>query len=134
MWLKSIIPKPMKTVKKHRMNKVAVIGAGSWGTSLALLLAEKSLKVSLWGHRSDHVKALRHDRENRAYLPGFPIPAHIQLTTSIAQAVQDAGVVLMVVPSHGYRDVFKQVIGQTAGRTIYVSAANPGHEISSEKD
>lgn len=104
------------------MNKICVIGAGSWGTSLSLLLAGKSLEVDLWAHRSDHVEALRNDRENRAYLPGFQFPPSLHPTTSIKDAVSDAGVVLMVVPSHGYRDVFKQVIGHAGAGTIYVSA------------
>jgi len=104
------------------MHKIGVIGAGSWGTSLALLLAGKSLEVSLWGHRAGHVKALQNDRENRAYLPGFPFPETIYPTTSIEQAVADADVVLMVVPSHGYRAVFKQVAACAPGGAVFVSA------------
>lgn len=51
--------------------RAAIIGAGSWGTALALILAEKGIDISLWGHRAEHVLALKEDRENRAYLPGF---------------------------------------------------------------
>lgn len=104
------------------MNKVAVIGAGSWGTSLALLLAQKSLQVDLWAHRTDHVEKLQEEKENRAYLPGFPFPSTLQPTTSIKKAAADADVVLMAVPSHGYREVFKQVIQYTGEKAVYVSA------------
>ena len=57
------------------MNKVAMIGAGSWGTALALLLARKRVPVVLWDHDSDHVARLAADRENKLHQPGHPFPA-----------------------------------------------------------
>jgi glycerol-3-phosphate dehydrogenase (NAD(P)+) len=102
--------------------RIGVIGAGSWGTALALLLAEKFFDVYLWAHRQAHVEALRRDRQNRAYLPGFPFPETLIPTSSIRQAVAGADVVLMAVPSHGYREVFAQVIGCATAEPIFVSA------------
>ena len=90
--------------------RAAIIGAGSWGTALALLLAEKGIDTSLWGHRSEHVTALIEERQNRAYLPGFHFPATLKPTQSLEDAVHGADVVCMVVPSHAYRQVFSQII------------------------
>lgn len=102
--------------------RAAIIGAGSWGTALALLLAEKGVGVRLWGHRPEHVSALKQERENRAYLPGFPFPPTLQPTESMAKAVANAEVICMVVPSHAYRRVFSQIIAVAPKSTIFVSA------------
>jgi glycerol-3-phosphate dehydrogenase (NAD(P)+) len=91
-------------------SKIAVIGAGSWGTALALLLARKNLDVALWGHRESHVEALRSERENRSYLPGFPFPKSLHAESDLARAVSGAHTVVMVVPSHSCREVFRQMV------------------------
>lgn len=102
--------------------RVAVIGAGSWGTALALLLAEKGIAVRLWGHRPEHVAVLKKDRQNQAYLPGFSFPPALLPVDSVKEAVELATVVCMVVPSHGYRKVFQQVVEYAPEGAIYVSA------------
>ena len=103
--------------------KVAVIGAGSWGTALARLLAGKGLAVSLWVHRQEQAAALVRDRENRAYLPGIPLPATVQPTANLAAAVAGQEAVVMVVPSHGYRQVFRDLLPQLADNAAVISAA-----------
>jgi len=103
-------------------DKVAVIGAGSWGTALALLLARKGIFVHLWAHRQEHVEQLRSCRENRAYLPGFLFPEQISVTADIKEAVADAPLVLMVVPSHVFRLVFIQLKHYLRPDTVVVSA------------
>ncbi|MGI9537865.1 MAG: NAD(P)H-dependent glycerol-3-phosphate dehydrogenase [Desulfocapsaceae bacterium] len=102
--------------------RVAIIGAGSWGTALALLLAEKGIDTSLWGHRSEHVMALKEERENRTYLPGFLFPPALRPTESINEAVSGACVICLVVPSHGYRQVFTQIKEVSPKGAIFVSA------------
>lgn len=89
---------------------IAVIGAGSWGTSLAILLSSKGLPVRLWAHNQPHVEELSRARENSKYLPGITFPESLKPTASLKGAVEGADVVLMVVPSHGYRAVFSQLI------------------------
>jgi len=89
---------------------VGVIGAGSWGTALALVLAGKGINVRLWGHRKEHVAELEHHRENLTYLPGFSLPANIQPTDDIQEAAFDAAFLVMVVPSHGFREVFRKLV------------------------
>ncbi len=90
--------------------EIAVIGAGSWGTALAFLLAGKGVKVNLWGHREAHITALASDRENRRYLPGFSFPEKLQPQKDLSVALAGADTVVMVVPSHCMRAVFSQII------------------------
>ncbi|MCW5213489.1 glycerol-3-phosphate dehydrogenase, partial [Desulfobulbus sp. TB] len=69
-------------MKLKPVRQTAVIGAGSWGTALAKLLADKGKPVLLWSHRATHVDALRRDRENRKYLPGATLPDTLQAVTT----------------------------------------------------
>jgi glycerol-3-phosphate dehydrogenase (NAD(P)+) len=101
---------------------IAVIGAGSWGTALAKLLGDKGFSVDLWAHRPDHVAALLRDRENTTYLPGFPLPTTVRPTADLAQAVSNKPVVVMVVPSHVYREVFTLLAPHLAPGAAIISA------------
>lgn len=101
---------------------VAVIGGGSWGTAIALLLARKGTRVRLWGHSPEHLTAMRRDNENRKYLPGYPFPPTIEITEELAKAVQGCKVVCMVVPSHGYRQVFHDLMVHLEEGCTVVSA------------
>lgn len=102
--------------------KVVVIGAGSWGTALALLLARKGHDVKLWAHRQEHVEQMLTHRENRAYLPGFVLPENITITSDLALSCSIASVVVMVVPSHVYRNVFIRVKQHLQPGMVVVSA------------
>ncbi len=82
---------------------VAVLGAGSWGTALAVLLADKGVPVRLWGRDPQHVAAIEAKRENPDYLPGITIPALVTPTSSLTDAVRSAGIVLVVTPSRALR-------------------------------
>lgn len=93
------------------LSKIAVIGAGSWGTALAILLSQKFSNVQLWAHRKAHSDKIHKDRENHRYLPGIEIPQSLFVTNDLHSAVNDATMVVMVVPSHSYRDVFQRLIG-----------------------
>lgn len=112
--------------KKKRMQKtnshVAVIGAGSWGTALAKLLGDKGEQVFLWGHKQSHIDSLRQDRENKAYLPGAKLPETVRPVVDLEEAVRGSRCVVMVVPSHGYRDVFTRLVPLLAANTLIVSA------------
>jgi len=102
--------------------KIAVIGAGSWGTALAKLLGDKGIDVDLWAHRPDHVAGLLRDRENTTYLPGFPLPTTVHPTADLALAVSSKAVVVMVVPSHVYREVFILLAPHLAPNAAILSA------------
>ena len=102
--------------------RIAVIGAGSWGTALAKLVSDKGLPVNLWAHRREHVEAIGRDRENKQYLAGYPLADCLTVTHDLAEAVRHCQVILMVVPSHGYREVFSELVPHLANGAIVVSA------------
>ncbi len=104
------------------VNKVAVIGAGSWGTAIAGMLAGKGLQTVLWGHNEKHVAALKADRENKKYLQGYSFPESLKIEADLKEAVTGADVVCMVVPSHGYRAVFKKLVPYLKTGASIVSA------------
>lgn len=103
-------------------NKIAVIGAGSWGTSIASVLAHKGYDVNLWGHESAHVEDLLNDRENVLFLPGYKLKDNIYPTNSYEECVKDCTVVCMVVPSHAYRTVFTEILPLLDDNCTIVSA------------
>ncbi|HEX6312176.1 MAG TPA: NAD(P)H-dependent glycerol-3-phosphate dehydrogenase [Acidimicrobiia bacterium] len=86
------------------MTRVAVIGAGSWGTAVAGIAAGNTDTV-LWARRPELAAAMRDQHENPEYLPGLPLPVSLQFTADLEQACADADVVVLGVPSHGMRAV-----------------------------
>ena len=84
--------------------RVAVIGAGSWGTTVASVVAPNTATV-LWARRQDLVDTMATARCNEAYLPDYTLPDELEFTSSLRDAVSAADVVVMGVPSHGFRDV-----------------------------
>ncbi len=84
------------------MDKIAVLGAGAWGTALARLLAERS-RVALWTWQAEHASALTYDRENRAFLPGYALSEHVSPTADMSEALTDASLVVVAVPSEAVR-------------------------------
>lgn len=101
--------------------RVAVMGAGSWGTALALVLAGKGLRVELWSHTREQAEIMAGLRENRKYLPGFNLPENIHFGSDLAMAA-DCLAVVMAVPSHGFRSVFRDLIPFLAPETAVISA------------
>ncbi|GLW39819.1 glycerol-3-phosphate dehydrogenase [NAD(P)+] [Pectobacterium carotovorum subsp. carotovorum] len=88
---------------------MTVIGAGSYGTALAITLARNGHRVVLWGHNPVHIQALQVARCNQAFLPDVPFPDSLQLETNLAQALAASRNVLVVVPSHVFGDVLRQL-------------------------
>ncbi|MBN3168935.1 MULTISPECIES: NAD(P)H-dependent glycerol-3-phosphate dehydrogenase [Pectobacterium] len=88
---------------------MTVIGAGSYGTALAITLARNGHRVVLWGHNPVHIQALQSARCNQAFLPDVPFPDSLQLETNLAQALAASRNVLVVVPSHVFGDVLRQL-------------------------
>jgi glycerol-3-phosphate dehydrogenase (NAD(P)+) len=88
---------------------VAVLGAGSWGTALAIQLARNGSEVMLWGHDPEEVAALLRDAENRQYLPGIALPAGLHPSNDLAACVTNADEILIVVPSHAFASVCGQI-------------------------
>ncbi|MCZ7687010.1 MAG: NAD(P)-dependent glycerol-3-phosphate dehydrogenase [Sandaracinaceae bacterium] len=86
----------------------AVLGAGSWGTALAKLLAENGHRVRLWARRPEQADAIDGARENETYLPGFSLPENLRATSDLRKALDGAALVLSVVPTHGLRHVLTE--------------------------
>lgn len=103
--------------------RIAVIGAGSWGTALATVLADKGHSVVLWGRTQDHIDELLRARENRRYLPGIKLAATITATTDLAAALQDQRYVVSVTPSHTVRDVMSRAARWLAPQAMIISAS-----------
>ncbi|SMY37109.1 NAD(P)H-dependent glycerol-3-phosphate dehydrogenase [Photobacterium andalusiense] len=88
---------------------MAVLGAGSYGTALAIALARNGANVILWGHEPQHMAQLEIDRANEAFLPGVSFPDSLILTSDLQAAVEGSRDVLVVVPSHVFGDVLTQM-------------------------
>lgn len=88
---------------------MTVIGAGSYGTALALTLARNQHPVVLWGHDPQHMARLAAERENAAFLPGIPFPPDLHIEADLAKAVTASHDILVVVPSHVFGEVLQQL-------------------------
>jgi len=88
---------------------IAVLGAGSWGTALAVLAAKNGFPTLLWGHDPARMAQLAHARENARYLPGVRFPDALQIREDLIAAAQEAKHLLLVVPSHAFRATLEAV-------------------------
>jgi glycerol-3-phosphate dehydrogenase (NAD(P)+) len=106
------------------MKKIAIIGGGSWGTALAIALARSSRphRLALWAHSPDVVELLRAKRVNEIYLPGFELPAEVEVTGALSEALAGAEVVLGVMPSAHAREVYRAMRPHLDPRAVFVSA------------
>ncbi|MCS7229879.1 MAG: NAD(P)H-dependent glycerol-3-phosphate dehydrogenase [Candidatus Kryptonium sp.] len=84
--------------------KVSVIGAGSWGTTLSLLLYDNAHNVKLWFRRSDYLEKVRSNRENILYLPGIKIPDEILLTSDLNEAIDESEIIVLAIPTQHLRE------------------------------
>jgi glycerol-3-phosphate dehydrogenase (NAD(P)+) len=114
------------------MRRIAVIGAGSWGTALAVLAARAGHEVVLWSRNDEVVTSINNDRVNARYLSAIEIPAAVTATSNLVETVDRADVVLFAAPSHTARDLFTGMTKSLSRSSIIVSAAK-GLEIDSGK-
>ncbi|MEX2258877.1 MAG: NAD(P)H-dependent glycerol-3-phosphate dehydrogenase [Woeseia sp.] len=108
------------------------MGAGSWGTALALLFARSGHAVRLWGRDRQQIEALRRDRENRRYLPGAAFPGSLLAVTDLADSLEDASIVLIAVPSHGLRETLTR-LKPLLSDEVRICWATKGFELSTGK-
>jgi glycerol-3-phosphate dehydrogenase (NAD(P)+) len=104
------------------MSGVAVLGAGSWGTTLANLLAAKGETVRLWAYEAEVVETVNRTRENPVFLPGIRLHEGVRAFADAREAVADAPVIVSVPPSHAVRAVVSRVRDVVAAGTLVVSA------------
>lgn len=103
--------------------KIAVIGSGSWGTAIAVLLAKKGYDVYLWSWKEEESAALCRDRENREFLPGIMLPDNIICTNVMADCTEGAEVIVCASPSVATRNIAKALSGCTKEGQIIVNIA-----------
>ena len=113
-------------------NTVSVIGAGSWGTTLAQILAENGNRVLLWARDASRCKAINATHANERYLPRVKLSRRIEATTDLQQTCESSHLILLVVPSHGLRKVAFQM-GDFLGGDQLIVHATKGIEIETGK-
>ncbi|MCS7013378.1 MAG: NAD(P)H-dependent glycerol-3-phosphate dehydrogenase [Chloroherpetonaceae bacterium] len=101
---------------------IAVLGAGSWGTTLAVLLAEKGYRVFLWAHRKEFAEELSRTRENRRYLAGITLPDTIDISSEIERA-QAAQIIVVATPSQAVRETLSHLDAQKVAGAIFVNVS-----------
>ena len=111
---------------------IGVIGAGSWGTTLADMLAKKGHRVTLWAYEKELVSEMQADRENSIYLPGIKLADDLSVTDSLEEAVRNKDLLLFVVPTQVLRRVLVDAVAHIAPDSIIVSASK-GIEVGSLK-
>lgn len=114
------------------MAVVTVVGAGSWGTALAMVLADNGHEVRLWGHREELMQEINETRMNSRYLPGVELPDGIHAYVSLESALQGAENILLVVPTKAYRDVLRQIRPVLSSPVTFIHASK-GIEPDSSK-
>ena len=88
---------------------ISVLGAGSWGSALAILAARNGCQTLLWGHNPGQIALLEQDNENARYLPGFPFPEQLSVTADLAEAAAFSDILLIAVPSHAFQQTLIQL-------------------------
>lgn len=91
------------------MNKIAILGSGSWGTALAVTLSKKGYDTSIWARRSSLAEELNEFRENKQYLPGVKLPDSISSSSDLKEVMDGAKYIIMSIPTHGIREVAGQI-------------------------
>nr|WP_148137737.1 NAD(P)H-dependent glycerol-3-phosphate dehydrogenase [Candidatus Formimonas warabiya] len=105
------------------MNHITVLGAGSWGTALATLLASKGLAVNLWARDAKFCAEIARDRENPRYLPGIKIPQEIKICADLPQALKKHQMIVLSVPSQSVREIAKAIKPYLSPETMIVNTA-----------
>jgi glycerol-3-phosphate dehydrogenase (NAD(P)+) len=106
---------------KH--SKIAVIGAGAWGTTLALHAARQGLKTQLWARSEEVTRKINEERENPSFLPGAKLAGALSATSSPEEAMLGAELIIWVVPSHGLRQVARKLLPHLEPGALQVSAS-----------
>jgi len=104
------------------VKQITIVGGGSWGTALAIVLAPRFERIRLWVYESDLAVSMESTRENSTYLSGFHIPTNITITSDLAASVDGAEAILSVMPSHLVRQLYEQIAPHLAKSTCFVSA------------
>lgn len=103
--------------------RISVLGAGGWGTTLAILLHYNGHSVTLWEYKNDYAKFLDKKRVNKTYLPGISIPKEMTITHNLTNAATDKNIIVLAVPSQFLRSVIKKIDKNLLKNSILVSVS-----------
>ncbi|MCK5356123.1 MAG: NAD(P)-dependent glycerol-3-phosphate dehydrogenase, partial [Methyloprofundus sp.] len=106
-------------------SKISFLGAGSWGTALAIQAARNGNETLLWGHLPEHIASLAKDRENKRYLAGFAFPDLLKVTDDLKHVTEFSDILLISVPSHAFKDTLIK-IKPFASKDIKIAWASKG--------
>lgn len=102
--------------------RISVLGSGSWGTALAILLGRKGYDVILWSRRPEQAAQMQETRENTQYLPGFPLPDCVCCTGNLSDTLIGCNALILAVPSTAVRDITHKIFGHLPAETLLVHA------------
>jgi glycerol-3-phosphate dehydrogenase (NAD(P)+) len=106
------------------VSRIAILGAGAWGTALAISLARRGgHQLCLWAHSPEHARQLSETGENSRYLPGYILPVDVHITSALAESIADAEIILCVTPSQALRSIMQQIAPQLTPAQILLSAS-----------
>ncbi|MDX1592572.1 MAG: 2-dehydropantoate 2-reductase N-terminal domain-containing protein, partial [Balneolaceae bacterium] len=105
------------------MKKISIIGAGSFGTALAVVLGDKGFQVTVWAREADVTKGINKNRVNPEYLTDIELPEQVRATNSIEEALNDAEMVLFATPTHALREVAGKVKPFLTGNEFVVTVS-----------
>jgi glycerol-3-phosphate dehydrogenase (NAD(P)+) len=108
---------------KNKSERIAVIGAGSWGTALANRLAANGHQVDLWAYEEELVREINTSHTNTLYLPGIPLQPELVATGNLHEAIDGRGIILLVTPVQVMRGVLEQISSSIGGDTVIANAS-----------
>lgn len=113
---------PSPVAQQSSANRLAIIGAGSWGTALSIALSSRFSSIQVWARDAGRAAAMNRLRENRRYLPGFLLPPSIRISSDLKAALEGAQIVILAVPSHTLRSAVQAMRPHLARGVALVSA------------
>jgi glycerol-3-phosphate dehydrogenase (NAD(P)+) len=117
---------------------IALLGAGSWGTAIAIHLAQTGHRVLLWGHKPQHVTRMIEEKANHHYLPDIPFPDSLIPVTHLNHCIKEADEVIIAVPSHAFAELLQRITGTPKGVSWLTKGIDPAthqllHELVAER-
>lgn len=103
--------------------KIAVLGAGSWGTALAILLANKNFQVEMWARRNEQVEEITKTGENVRYLPGVSIPGNLRVLNDLEEVIKGAGAIVLSVPAQSLRETLFKIKPMVSEKVLFINTA-----------
>lgn len=104
----------------RKSEKIAVLGAGSWGTALAMVLADNGHEIRLWGHNPAQIEEINQDHTNKKYLPGITLPSSVKGYSSLHAALDGMKMVIMAVPTKAIREVIRKMMESISESVVIV--------------